>query len=188
MDFPPGWLSYLFKIARTASLSLNCLDSMKVIVASGDSRTVACNRRGLGDRHAIRKQFHDDRMPKAMRVDFERETSSRSLYRAAAVRNAGRNLYTPRPAAKARGKALGGRRVFKARFAAIREAGLQANAAQAQKIRAEILPAIAKVKESGAVRSSPDRGRSECARGSDAARPWGVVGCTGAKSAERKCE
>jgi DNA invertase Pin-like site-specific DNA recombinase len=54
-------------------------------------------------------------------------------------------------AAKARGKVLGGRRVSEERFAAIRRSALQANMDRAQKVRAEILPAIAKVKAAGAI-------------------------------------
>lgn len=53
-------------------------------------------------------------------------------------------------AAKARGKVLGGRRVSEARFSEIREAGLQAHIEKARKLRAEILPAIERVKAAGA--------------------------------------
>lgn len=53
-------------------------------------------------------------------------------------------------AAKARGQQLGGRRVSAERFAAIGAAARQVHAERAERARAEILPAIAKLQVSGA--------------------------------------
>jgi DNA invertase Pin-like site-specific DNA recombinase len=54
-------------------------------------------------------------------------------------------------AAKARGKKLGGRRVSAERFAEIGTAARQANMDRADRTRAEIMPAIAKLQAEGAV-------------------------------------
>jgi DNA invertase Pin-like site-specific DNA recombinase len=53
-------------------------------------------------------------------------------------------------AARARGKVLGGRRVSEARWGEIRESALQVKAQKAEKVRAEVLPVITKIRAAGA--------------------------------------